>query len=314
MKLIEQTAHELIKTFVGNDAPWEISLPANQRKKLAESVALCRPEDMKLELFDSAYITVVRDISRSLTQFQSTALFTSYMANREALDALFSSSKKGGTVSEVLARIRHSYRTNHPVKLELMAVRTERATHQCIVEGEVRGYACQETFTFRFFDLAGQQLLVVPANIFDSPSAQGRARSVTAPHIDRGVVPKLEAKDTRKASVAVAEKKKFSFSFGKSRAASTADKAGAAAPEAAAPVTAGLLRDLGSGVVYGPFAVADLRLWWKFHLLPPSTPVCWETSAAERQMWKTLGDSGELGFTETLRVQMVDPTRVTSFD
>lgn len=92
---IRACADELVRTFIGMNAPWEISLSAPVRNKLSQTVMDMKAEDMTAELFDAAYTSVLRDVSRSLTQFQTTPLFASITdpANHQALQEIFASQK-----------------------------------------------------------------------------------------------------------------------------------------------------------------------------------------------------------------------------
>jgi hypothetical protein len=71
-------------------------------------------------LFDSAHASVLRDISRSLTQFQSSPLFLSISnpANKAGIEAVFESQKSAANSQEVMARVRYLYNTSKTVKLE----------------------------------------------------------------------------------------------------------------------------------------------------------------------------------------------------
>lgn len=319
MRTVKKVADDLVKTFIGSEAPWEISVPAQVRLRLAKAVQEANPADLKADLFDGAYDTVIRDVTRSLTQFQASPLYQSYAQNKEAVDALFGARMKleSSSFPELMSRIRHLYKTTKVVRLE--ARDSGRYTHACFVGTDLCGYAARDAFIFKFFDLAGKELLVLPVNVFDEAagggagSGQQRVRSLTAPgKVGDDDKPRSSSVVKGAAPSAVSSEKpqktRFKFSLSKSRTSSASiDKAPAAPKVDPRTCVSALLQDKEGGE-WGPIAMSDLKLWWKFHLLQPDVRISLDVSDAADRTWVPLSTYDEV-FSQSARVQMVDPTR-----
>lgn len=310
---VRSVAIDLIKTFVGQESPWEITLPSGIRRKVAQEVmdAEANGSALPQSLFDQSYELVMRDLSRSMTQFQSTVLYASYANNKECLSTIFGALNDDEVLTvlplpDLLARLRNLYRTTKPMKL-VPDTTKEPFTHHCMVDTTLLGYALRTNELFLFFDLEGSELLKVPADSFDQePKTFGRARSSTSPM--PGIVPRSEkavtvdssssSADKRKMSVTERFRKSFSKGSGKARSATVVD---VAEIPRAKPIAAHL--QVGSGRSFGPIAMSDIEMWWKFHVLRPSTLISFD-GGLNYQSVATLPEM----FPEAKRIQMIDPT------
>jgi hypothetical protein len=289
------------------------------RAKLTKIVEESKPEELKEELFDEGYDLVMRDITRSLSQFKTHAAFISYISNSECIDSCFSPDLAGdkGNLGRVMARLRHLYQTTKPVAVVATA-EGSRYTHNCMVGKELRGYAIADLFNFVFYDLAGRELLTIDSDSFkggveDSNFNSRVDRSVTAPNLSNkppagrsrmgSRASKTKAGSTGSVDV---QKKRFSFSFSRSRTNSGAEKKTNAIPDA--PVI-GFLKPDEESQSYGPIALSQLKLWWKFHILKASTLICFDET---QDNFIPVGDCESI-FPQKHRVQMVDPTQTTMF-
>jgi hypothetical protein len=63
-------------TFFSDEAQWEVSITAPERNRLKQTITTATPTTLLEEsLFDKAYDIVVRDMSRSLSNFQTTDMW-----------------------------------------------------------------------------------------------------------------------------------------------------------------------------------------------------------------------------------------------
>lgn len=287
---IRSEAEDMVGTFLGDSAPWEISLSHQTRARLANVVA--QPEaELLPNLFDQAYDLTMRDLNRGLNQFQATPLYASYLRNQEALETLMGCSHEEVPVfasrSEMMTRLRHLYKTSKTLRLTPHASDGSEYTHQVLAGRSVCGYATQASFHVALFDLTGTELIRVPADSFSAGSdadARRRGRSSTAPN-------KLVVVERRKSSVG----ERIRLSLSRSRSSS------AGGPLEAERLPAVVLLRAG-GPTVGPIGSEDVLLWWKFHLLKTTTQISMDGG-------KQFVPVGELTriFEEKARIQMVDP-------
>lgn len=200
---------------------------------------------------------------------------------------------------ELLARIRYLYKTSKPVKMEELSG-NPRFNVKCTVDGELRGYAFRDVFVLRFFDVAGEgekkreeshesparsitpccaELMVVPANSFESAAPTRASRSLTSTEADYKTAPakpksKTEVVDVRKGSVT--EKKKFSFSFSKKDRSPSVSEASSSPVVKLEALTQARLKSTTTDKPHGPFPKDHLRLWWKYHLVSKEEKVGWD--------------------------------------
>ena len=90
-KEVKDTALSIWQLFFSEEAQFEVSLPHQERKAL--KTALFSTGSKKVSrmrgLFDSAYNVVLRDMSRSLTNFKSTDMWRAYGRNKVMLESMF---------------------------------------------------------------------------------------------------------------------------------------------------------------------------------------------------------------------------------
>lgn len=330
-----EVASQIVSTFLSDDAAWEVTLPAGLKKNLCEAIAKAKSSsstnELGVSLFDNAYDTVMRDITRSLTQFQVTEVYASYMLNKDWIEPLYSQKSRStgeGASAETLTRIRHLYKTKLPVRLVPLPdggkSNKQGYTHACMVGEDLRGHALRSDATYEFYSLDNVLLTSLPTNQLEQAAPMtGRARAQTAPALAGPVfaarspsvaapaAPASSSKGSvsaaadRKASVGA--KKRFGLFSRASRSTS------AALSEPAIPVVTSPPTDFvdmwvvnEAGRIIGPIPTAQMRVLWKFHLLHSWLTV----SLDEGKNTCVLSELEHAGFGETNRVQMADPTRV----
>ncbi len=174
-------ANFIVQTYLLDESPWEVSLPSTEKVRLRNVVART-PEDQPLPstLFDDGYDHVMRDMARSLTSFQQTDVFRSYVTFSTLIESLYSryssasgraEGAEGGAESEratgeLLARIRHLYHTTQPLRMVLDE--NDSLRYLCYVGNDLRGFAIMVGETFHFHDAQGKALVVVPRTVLSN--------------------------------------------------------------------------------------------------------------------------------------------------
>jgi len=88
----------IYSTFFSNEAQWEVSLSRAQSARLQAGVMSADKEvGIAENVFDEAYESVVRDLSRSLTNFQTTAFWRAYSRHTSVIEQMFRSSDGRGS-------------------------------------------------------------------------------------------------------------------------------------------------------------------------------------------------------------------------
>jgi hypothetical protein len=91
-------------TFFSFEAQWEVSLNTNERSRLEKIITNASCDvDLEGNLFDRAYDHVVRDMSRSLANFQTTEMWKTYCLNKTVIEALYIKKRSGATLRRAAA-------------------------------------------------------------------------------------------------------------------------------------------------------------------------------------------------------------------
>lgn len=295
-------ATDIVRTFIGEEAPWEITLSSKLRKQIS-SVVLANDAGTQLpsNLFDRAYELVVRDLTRSLQQFQNTELYRSYVEYEQCAKSLTPEEEASSDVrARTMARVRHLYKTTQPVAV---VAHSGGPFPFCIKAGaETRGYAENDAFFWRFFDLTGRELLRVPANVFEnSPVRKGRlTRSATVGGAIQNSVGSKSVTNHRGSSAS--GRRRLGSLFGKQRSNSTSENLAKMQPKAL-PEEVMIKRDVESGAFLVP--LKTVKMWWRFHLLKPAHLISGDGGST----FEPIAEHAAV-FDEASRIQMVDPTRV----
>ncbi len=89
--------------FFSEEAQWEVSITAPERNRLKQIVSTATPNTMlDASLFDKAYDLVVRDMSRSLANFQTTEMWRCFVTHKDTIEELF----KGVRTATMRSRVR----------------------------------------------------------------------------------------------------------------------------------------------------------------------------------------------------------------
>lgn len=286
-------ADTLIKTFIGDNAPWEITVDSKIRRAFEKY----SDDDLDENTFDKAYTLVMRDLARSMTQFQTTEVFLSYVNNRDCVDAIFADDGNVAPQSQaqMLARIRNLYKTTSEVKFEQDDTLLPNFTHRSMVRGKQCGFAkkVSQTGVIELYDMTPEMLASFPLSLLTNQTQRRRAASLF------GGPPGGFGKDKSfsvDSGSAVKEPRRFKLSFsGRSRSVSVASS------KKQTPVIAVRIRD-SQGREFGPIAVSDVQMWWKFHVLRSTTLI----SVDDGKTFQPVSDLPEV-FPQSKRVQMMDP-------
>lgn len=88
-------ARSIWDTFFSEEAQWEVSLSTLEHGRLKKIIKQANPDvGLEQNIFDRAYDLVVRDMSRSLANFQTSPFWAEYRKHRDVIESLFSSANR----------------------------------------------------------------------------------------------------------------------------------------------------------------------------------------------------------------------------
>jgi len=337
----------IVKQFLSPESSWEITLPAKMKKDILtvfESGNV--DQDLFTPAYNFVLREMSRSLpqfvaTKIFKSFEEHQHALESMNTRRRRSRSLSIVGEDAGISQIMMEVRQVYDTTHPVALERTFDVSSKFSYKVNVEGNQVGFAVARKMWFYFYDMEEEELIKVPTSALagkplarkqsapggQMTGAKGKPlkRTSTESKLEQGTRPRRQSIAERRAA---RKASRTSVDEGRSRRGSAPDTPERKSKsrlrkklqrQQSAPIMEEAKKKVSAvesllvhtrdqiGDVFGPFDMTTLRLWWKYHLLPPNIDVSIDDASTWKPL-KTMLDVFELS--PDGQISLLDPTFV----
>jgi len=288
---VRAAAEEIVKTFFGAEAKFEVNFDSKIIARVKRTLASTKQETcLNEDIFNNAYNLTMRDLHRSLNQFQTTPMYQSYLDHKNTVEKIFSESATSSVdevvslpYEEMLVRVRHLYRTTGSVMVIPMKEVIDGYNYQCTVGNEIRGYCKAAENTYSFYNMNDELLLIADAQVFLNKDKHMHRKMRERSHTDSNIMMHKKS---------IFGKKRNSSNYALTTASSTKEV---------------YLKHKLKKEVYGPIPLSTVQLWFRYHIIKTECVLISNDCNGKSSVFRAFEEFGA-EFDENNQIQMRDPT------